>query len=167
MNSESHNPLWLSIPHVPQYPGNYCFSCSIHGSYICLATSACFPKLYYQTKSKDLHIHIVCPCRTCPVLVPLVPCFQLSWVSSLADRQQLALLFLVCKCISCCSSLETNQCGQALFLVEMGGITHCSLCRLSAVFGLGLSALSSAAQQTAGTCLQIHHQECLWWSGLS
>lgn len=147
---------------MPQYPGNYCFSCSIHSSYICLATSACFSKLCYQTKPKNLHIHVVCPCRTCPVLVPLVPCFQLGWVSSLADRQQLALLFLVCKCISCCTSLETDQFGSCSFL--SGDRRNCTLQLVQALSCLWAGYFSTqqcSCTQTAGTCLQIHHQECL------
>lgn len=73
-------------PHVPKYPGNYWFSCSIHSNYIYLTTSACFPKFCSQSKPKNLHIQVVFQCRTCPVLVPLVPMFPVR-LGQLFSRQ--------------------------------------------------------------------------------
>lgn len=108
-------PCDSSYPHVPKYPGNYWFSCSICSNYICLATSACFPKLFSQTKPMNLHIHIVFPCRTCPVLVPLVPMFPVRLGQLYRQQLALPLQCLVCKCISGCSSLETNQFGPGSF----------------------------------------------------
>lgn len=130
-------------PHVPKYPGDYCFSFSIRSNYICLATSACFPKLCSQTKPKNftsrLFSHAGCVLSWCH----WCPCFQLGWVSSSADRQQLALLFqcLVCKCIACCS-LETNQFGSGSFLEEL----HTAVCAGSQLaLGWVVQHLSSAA----------------------
>lgn len=88
-------PCDFLYPHVPQYPGNYWISCSIHSSYICLATAACFPKLCYQTKPKNLHIHVVFPCRTCPLLVPLVPMFPVR-LGQLFRRQAATCIGFSC-----------------------------------------------------------------------
>lgn len=147
-------PCGSLYPHVPKYPGNYCFSCSICSNYICLATSACFPKLCSQSKPKNFHVHVVFPCRTCPVLVPLVPMFPV-WLGQLFSRQAatcIAFQCPACKWISRCSSQGTNQFGSGSF--HSGDRRNSTLQFVQALSWLWAgwfnSLSSAAAQQTAG-----------------
>lgn len=128
-------------PHVPKCPGNYCFSFSIRSNYICLAPSACFPKLCSQTKPKKLHIHVAFPWRTCPVLVPLVPMFP-ARLGQLFSRQAATCIAFSVSCLQMYCMLLFGDKSVWVRLLS-GGITRCSLCRLSAGFGLGSSTLSA------------------------
>lgn len=81
--------------------------------------------------------HVLSWCHLCP-------CFQLG--SALQQTgSSLHCFFSVLSANVFYVALLWRQIslGQALSIVETGGITHCSVCRLSAAFGLGGSALSA------------------------